>query len=97
MALERTDPRRLAVVNLEILKRILKSQRALHVRVAVTLDTILNVAMIQRSRASVLPVYAREPMPMKSLFKKLIMKTALIERDPGEEVEYENFHRQAAR
>ncbi|OBT86897.1 hypothetical protein VE02_03857 [Pseudogymnoascus sp. 03VT05] len=97
-ALHTTDPRRLSIINPEILKRLLKSQRSgLHVRVAGTLDTILNIAMIQRSRATVLPMSVGEPLEMRSLFKRMIVKTAVIERDPSEEIEYQSFHREAAR
>jgi hypothetical protein len=90
------DPRRLAALNPALLRRVVNSQHGIHLRVATTLKPIQDMIMIQRSQASSLPTSEGDPIPLRGLFKKMIRKTAIVERTPEEEIEYQYFHREAA-
>jgi hypothetical protein len=93
-----TDPLRLAALNPRELSRVLHSKaKDIHRRVLVRFKPVLEMTMIRRSAASFLPVEVGEPIPLRGLFKKKIRKTARIERRLEEEVEYQLFHRQAAK
>jgi hypothetical protein len=91
------DKRRLAALNPKLLRRVVTSRKGIHVKVASTCKVLLDMALLQRSLASVLPVSQGEPIALRGLFKKWIRKTAVVERTREEEVEYQFFHREAAR
>jgi hypothetical protein len=96
-ALPVLDPRRLAALDPRLLKRALSNKKGVHLNVANIYDFVQDVLIIQRSQASVLPVENGEPITLKHLFKRLTRRTAVIERYPVEEIEYQCFHREAAR
>jgi hypothetical protein len=58
---------------------------------------VLEITMIRRLAGSILPVTAGVPIPLRELFRKEIRKMTRIERRLEEEIEYQLFHRQAAR
>jgi hypothetical protein len=91
-----TDPRRLVALNPAPLRRVTMSRTGVHLNVAKRFKATLDISTIQRSSASVLPVSQGDPIPLKGLFKKVLRKTAIIERQPDEELEYQYWHRLAA-
>jgi hypothetical protein len=91
-----TDSRRLKALDPQLLRRAISSKRNLHLKVANHFDLVQDIVMIQRCLASSLPVKNGEPIPLRGLFKKLVRKTAIVERFPTEELEYQLFHRDAA-
>lgn len=94
--LDPLDTRRLAVLNPSILKRTLRSQKV-HILVSTQFKAVLDQVMIQRSLASELPMEKGQPIPLKNLFKKMIRKTATTEFVGAEEIEYQYWHRRAAK
>lgn len=90
------DIRRLSVLNPVVMKNIIGSD-TVHVDVSTGLKVLLDYTMIQRSLASTLPVLEGDPISLRPLFKKITRKTAIIERNPDEELEYQLFHRKAAK
>jgi hypothetical protein len=95
-ALPPVDIRRLSVLNPALMRDILRSRRV-HVDVSMGLKVLLDCTMIQRSLASTLPVSEGEPISLRPLFKRVTRKTAIIQRYPEEELEYQYFHREAAK
>jgi hypothetical protein len=91
-----SDPLRLAVLNPKNLSKSLNRSGDIHLSVSKQFKCVLDIALIQRSLASVLPVTAGDSIPLRGLFKKITRKTTVIARTPEEEVEYQYFHRQAA-
>jgi hypothetical protein len=91
-----SDYRRVRALDPVPLRRAATSLTGLHLSVANKFKETLDLAAIQRSSASVLPVSRGEPIPLRGLFQKIIRKTAVIERQPNEEVEYQYWHRIAA-
>lgn len=95
-ALPRSDKRRLAAVDPEPLRQVVNSRHHIHLRVSLNVKTPLDIALIQRSSASSLPVSSGDPIPLKGLFKKIVRRTAIVERTPAEDVEHDYFHLDAA-
>jgi hypothetical protein len=91
-----TDHRRLAALNPTLLRRVVKAQHGVHLSLANTPKPIQDMILIQRSQASILPVSEGDPVSLRGLFKKTTKKTAIVERTPSEEIEYQFFHRDAA-
>ncbi|KFZ18087.1 hypothetical protein V502_04301 [Pseudogymnoascus sp. VKM F-4520 (FW-2644)] len=52
-----------------------------------TMKPIMDMAIIQRSQASVLPVSEGEPIHLRGLFKCITRKTTVVERTPDEEIQ----------
>jgi len=96
-ALPVLDSRRLAALDPRLLRRALSNKKGVHLNVANIFEFVQDVLIIQRCQASVLPVEKGEPVTLKHLFKKLTRRTAIIERHAGEEIEYQHFHREAAK
>jgi hypothetical protein len=96
-ALPVTDPRRLAVLDPRLVRQSISSKKGIHLKVSTQFEIVQNILMIQRCLGSDLPVKTGEPIPLRGLFKKLTRKTAVIERLPSEELEYQLFHRDAAK
>ncbi|PGH03058.1 hypothetical protein AJ80_08753 [Polytolypa hystricis UAMH7299] len=90
------DHRILAALNPCHLRHAVQSFKGIHLRVSTRFKPVMDLVMIQRSLASILPVTTGQPMSLRGLFPKIIRKTATIERLPNEEVEYQYFHREAA-
>ncbi|OBT82958.1 hypothetical protein VE02_08180 [Pseudogymnoascus sp. 03VT05] len=90
------DPRRLSALDPQRIKDAVRPYKGIHVRVATTLKPIMDLTMVQRSQASVLPVSDGEAIHLRGLFKRLSRKTAIVERTPDETIEYQMFHRTAA-
>jgi hypothetical protein len=95
-ALPPLDIRRLSLLNPALMRDILRSRRV-HVDVSTGLKVLLDCTMIQRSLASTLPVSDGEPISLRPLFKRVTWKTTIIQRYPEEELEYQYFHREAAK
>jgi len=95
--LPKTDPRRLAVLNPKLLDRALQSKKSIHLKVSQHLDIIQDILFVQRCQASSLPQKNGPPVPLRGQFQKMTRKTAVIERLPVEELEYQIFHREAAK
>lgn len=91
-----TDPRRLAALDPRLIKESISSKHKIHLKVSAHSYLIQDILMIQRCLASLLPVKEGAPIPLKGLFKQMTRKTAIIERNADEEIEYEMFHREAA-
>jgi len=91
-----TDSRRLKALDPQLLRKAISSKKNLHLKVANHFDLVQDIVMIQRCLASSLPVKNGEPIQLRGLFKKLVRKTAIVERFPAEELEYQFFHREAA-
>jgi hypothetical protein len=92
-----TDPRRLAALDPQLMRKVISSKKGIHLRVASHFEVVQDMVMIQRCLASTLPVKNGEPISLKGLFKKLVRKTAIVERFPHEELEYQLYHREAAK
>lgn len=92
--LEPADSRRLAVLDPRLLRRIVTAKTGIHLRVTEALKPILDMVMIQRSQGATLPT---SDGSLKGLFKKMIRKAAIASRRPEEEMEYQFWHRKAAK
>jgi hypothetical protein len=55
-----------------------------------------EMIMIQRYNASNLPLQNGSPVSLKRLFQKMTRKTAIVERLPADQLEYQIWHREAA-
>jgi hypothetical protein len=95
--LEPANPRRLAALDPRLLKRVVTAKTGIHLRVAEAVKPILDMVMIQRSQGSTLPTSDETGVSLKGLFKKMIRQTATVSRRPEEEMEYQFWHRKAAK
>jgi hypothetical protein len=92
-----TDKRRLYAFSPFMLSHAINSVSDVHLKVATVVKALLDMSLIQRSRSSLLPVSTGTPISMRSKFKPMIRKTAITPRRPEEELEYQCWHREAAR
>lgn len=96
--LEPMNPLRLAALNPKALQgSVTRKVDNVHRIVSRRFKPVLELSMIRRSAGSVLPVSVGNSVPLRDLFKKKIRKTAVIERRLDEEMEYQMFHREAAK
>lgn len=89
-ALPKSDMRRLVALDPNPLRQVVHSRQRIHLKVSANVKTPLDIALVQRSSASSLPVSSGDPIPLKPLFKKIIRRTAIVERTPEEDDEGEH-------
>lgn len=90
------DARKLSILDPKPVRTLLNRRTDTHIGVSKYINSVQDLALVQRSLASVLPVSEGDPIELRGMFQKIIRKTAVIERNPDEEVEYQFFHREAA-
>lgn len=96
-ALEPTDPLRLYSINAKLLLPVVNTdQDSIH-KVVMRLKPVLEVVMIRRSASSELPVTTGEPIKLREMFKKIVRKTVSVSRTAEDELEYQIWHRRAAK
>ncbi|RDW62917.1 uncharacterized protein DSM5745_10028 [Aspergillus mulundensis] len=93
------NPIRIEFMNPASLTRIFNSRRLddKHLRVATQYCELLDMISIQRSQGSALMSSLGERIPLKSLFKTITYKTAATKLFCTEELEYQLWHREAAK
>ncbi|QKX54988.1 uncharacterized protein TRUGW13939_02078 [Talaromyces rugulosus] len=95
--LDLRDPARLELMNTESLAKIFAHREKLHLRVAARFQPLLDLVCVQRSQGSQLNIKSGAPIKLGTLFKKIHYHTAKAQFDPGEELEYQMWHREAAK
>jgi hypothetical protein len=95
--LEEDSPGRLELLNTESLTKGFRSRDQLHLRVARHFQPLLDLVSIQRSQGSLLQVVDGEPIQVARLSKTIHYSVANVPLDPSEEVEYQMWHRAAAK
>lgn len=92
------SPLQLAAADPKMLSKATSHRHtAIHTSVLARVRPIVDLLMIRRSPASILPVSVGEPVSLRPLFKRINRRTAICRRRPDEDVEYQFFHREAAR